>query len=167
MTRDNIAVNVRRAQRADSAELVRLIDALAIYEKLEPPDAAAKKRLIEDTFGPRPRIEIMLAEAVTDATNKVVGYAIVLETYSSFLALPTLYLEDIFVDPDFRGAGAGFQLFREVVRLADERGCGRVDFVVLDWNTPAREFYKRLGAQWSKNWLNYRLTREQFNGVLG
>lgn len=141
-----------------------LIDALADYEKLERPDDAAKQRLLGDAFGDKPRFDIFLAEQEDDA---VVGYAFVLETYSTFLALPTLYLEDLFVLPGARGSGAGSALFSKVAAEAKARGCGRVEFVVLEWNTLAQEFYNRKGAKYLEDWLFYRLEAEQFDRVTG
>ncbi len=156
------AVIVRKAQPADAAVMLDLITALAHYEKLDPPDAAARERLVRDAFGEKPRFDVYLAEA--DGT--VCGYAFVFETYSTFLALPSLYLEDVFVLPEFRGVGAGMALFRKCVEEADRRGCGRLEWVVLDWNQLARDFYHRLNATHLDNWCPYRLTRNQFAGIL-
>ncbi|HEY6167851.1 MAG TPA: GNAT family N-acetyltransferase [Verrucomicrobiae bacterium] len=153
------AFNVRRATRADAAGLLQLIIALAHFEKLDPPDAGAQARLIEDAFGPRPRIEPWLAFSA--GHDKPVGYAILLETYSSFLALPTLYLEDLFVLPEFRGRGIGKALFQQCVQLAHERGCGRMEWTCLDWNTKAQCFYEGIGARRLSDWFLYRLTRDQ------
>ncbi len=136
-------------------DFLRLIHALAVYERLPPPDAAARARLRADALGPRPRFEAALA---LDAGGRAVGYAIWFETYSSLLAKPTMYLEDLFVLEDARGAGAGGRLFDHVRALGERRGCGRMDWQVLDWNMPAREFYRRRGAEWLKEWLVYRLT---------
>ena len=155
-------VLVRKATPADSQHIVRLILGLAEYEKLPPPDAAAQQRLLNDAFGDKPRFDIFLA----DVEDHICGYAFVFETYSTFLALPTLYLEDMFVEPQYRGAGAGFALFRRCVEEADQRGCGRLDWVVLDWNQMARDFYARIGASHLEDWCSYRLTREQFAGIL-
>jgi GNAT superfamily N-acetyltransferase len=135
-------------------DFVGLIRALADYEHLDPPDPAAIERLRADAFGARPRFEAALA---VDA-DRPVGYAIWFETYSSFLAKPTMYLEDIFVLETSRGSGAGRKLFEHVRALGAERGCGRMDWQVLDWNTTARDFYDRRHAQWMKEWLLYRLT---------
>src|SRR5438067_2414042 len=158
MTEQPIAENVRvRKATPDDAETVlRLIVALAEFERLPPPDAAAQKRLIADAFGPRPRFEIFLAEL----DGQVVGYAFVFETYSTFLALPTLYLEDLFVLTEFRGRKVGYALFRHCPQEALRRGCGRFEWVVLDWNTHAINFYERLGAKWLDDWRVYRLDRE-------
>jgi len=135
-------------------EFVRLIRALAEYESLPAPDSAALDRLRGDAFAPRPRFEAALA---VDDTGQAVGYAIWFETYSSFLARPTMYLEDLFVLERARGSGAGRLLFDHVRALGDERGCGRMDWQVLDWNTSARQFYDRRGARWLQDWLTYRI----------
>ena len=134
---------------------VRLIEALADYEHLERPDAAATGRLRADAFASRPRFEAALA---LDEAQRPIGYAIWFETYSSFLAKPTMFLEDLFVLENARGSGAGGKLFEFVRKLGEERGCGRMDWNVLDWNTPARDFYHRRNARWMKEWLLYRLT---------
>jgi GNAT superfamily N-acetyltransferase len=136
-------------------DFARLIDALADYEQLPRPDAAAKARLRADAFGSRPRFEAALA---LDEAQTPIAYAIWFETYSSFLAKPTMFLEDLFVLESARGSGAGGKLFEFVRRLGEERGCGRMDWNVLDWNTPARDFYHRRNAQWMKEWLLYRLS---------
>jgi GNAT superfamily N-acetyltransferase len=135
-------------------DFVRLIQALAAYESLPAPDAAALDRLRADAFGPRPRFEAALA---VDDAGQAVGYAIWFETYSSFLARPTMYLEDLFVIEPARGSGAGRLLFNHVHTLGRERGCGRMDWQVLDWNMSARQFYARLGAKWLQDWLTYRI----------
>ncbi len=152
---------VRKAVRADAAEVLRLVDALAAYEHLQPPDAAAKERLIRDMFGERPRIEAWLCEVGGAAA----GYAFVFETYSSFLALPTLYLEDLFVLPEYRKQKAGGALFTALVREAYWRGCGRMEWTVLDWNSLAIGFYERFKATHMKEWCLYRLTREQLKAL--
>ncbi len=152
---------VRKATRADAGEVLRLVDGLAAYERLEPPDAAAKERLIRDMFGERPRIEAWLCELGGTA----VGYAFVFETYSSFLALPTLYLEDLFVLPEYRKQRAGAALFTAMVREAYRRGCGRMEWTVLDWNSLAIGFYQRFQATHMKEWHLYRLTRKQLETI--
>jgi GNAT superfamily N-acetyltransferase len=143
--------------------LLELVDALAEYEKLTPPDEAAKARLVDDVFGQSPRLEAFLC-LIGDLP---VGYALIFETYSSFLALPTLFLEDLFVLPAYRKKGAGYALFTAMVSEAHERGCGRMEWAVLDWNRPAIEFYKRLGARQLKEWYYYRLDRADIAAVLG
>ena len=147
-------VSVRRASPEDGPAIVRLIIALADFEKLPPPDEAAQARLFKDAFGPHPRFEIFLAEV----EGTLAGYAFVFETYSTFLALPTLYLEDLFVLPEFRGQRVGRALFQHCKQEAINRGCGRYEWAVLDWNTHAIEFYKRQGAQHLHDWHVYRIT---------
>jgi len=155
-------IEVRRARPEEAPILLELIRALADYEKLDPPDADAQQRLVRDIFGDKPRLEAWLAFV----DGAAAGYALTFETYSSFLALPTLYLEDIFVRPEYRGRGAGAALFRRLVEEARRRGCGRMEWVVLDWNRPALEFYERFGAQRLKEWITMRLTRADFERIL-
>lgn len=155
-------LEVRRARPEEGPVLLELIRGLAEYEKLEPPDEAAAQRLLRDIFGEKPRLEAWLAFVDGEAA----GYALVFETYSSFLALPTLYLEDIFVKPEFRGRGAGKALFLRLVEEAERRGCGRMEWVVLDWNRTALEFYERFGAERLKEWITMRLTRADFGKIL-
>lgn len=153
---------VRKATPADAETILALVDALADYERLARPDSAAGERLIRDIFAGRPRIDAFLVES--DGTPA--GYAFVLETYSSFLALPTLYLEDIFVLPAYRGRKAGYALFTAMVREAVQRGCGRMEWTVLDWNRLAIDFYKRLGATHMNEWQLYRLVRPEMERLL-
>ena len=137
-------------------EFVDLLRALADYERLEPPDAAAIERLRRDAFGNgTPRFEAALA---LNSKGKAVGYATWFHTYSTFLAKPTMYLEDLFVRDDSRESGAGSALFEHVRTLGAQRGCGRMEWQVLEWNTLAREFYHRRQATWMKDWLLYRVT---------
>jgi GNAT superfamily N-acetyltransferase len=135
-------------------DFVWLIHALADYEHLNRPDAAATERLRADAFGPRRRFEAALA--IEDA-GRAVGYAIWFETYSSFLAKPTMFLEDLFILEEARRSGAGGLLFEHVRALGEQRGCGRMDWQVLDWNIVARDFYHRRQANWMKEWLSYRI----------
>jgi GNAT superfamily N-acetyltransferase len=136
-----------------------LIDALADYEKLERPSSAARERLQKDLFEHN-RVQAWLAWV----DNKAVGYTIVCETYSSFLALPTLYLEDLFVLPDHRGQGIGARLFDAMVEEGKRRGCGRMEWSVLDWNQLAIDFYERRGGERKKEWLLYRLVLQSNDG---
>ena len=154
---------VRHARREDADTILRLVDSLADYEKLNRPDEAARSRLIHDLFSEHPRLECYLC----DVEGQAAGYAFVLETYSSFLALPTLYLEDLFVLPEFRKKKVGYALFKAMVAEAHRRGCGRMEWTVLDWNQLAKDFYDRLGAKHMKEWQLYRLVRADMNNILG
>ena len=155
-------VAVRRATAADAESILTLIDALAAYEKLEPPNAAAKQRLLRDMAGDPPRFEAYLGAV----DGRDVGYAFVFETYSSFLAMPTLYLEDLFVLPEWRSRKVGYTLFTAMAAEAYRRGCGRMEWAVLDWNQLAIDFYVRLGAQRLKEWHSYRLGREELKNFV-
>ena len=155
-------VQIRTATHKDAEAFILLVNALADYEKLARPDAAACERLVKDAFGEQKRIDVFLAEV----GGQPVGYAIVLETYSSFLALPTLYLEDIFVLSQHRGRRAGYLLFKHCVREAVKRGCGRMEWMVLDWNKLAQDFYERLGARRLGEWLPYRMVRTELEAML-
>ena len=155
--RSRSEVSVRAATRLDAEAITRLVVALAEFEKLPPPDEEAQARLIEDAFGPKKRVEIVLAEV----QGAVVGYAFFFETYSTFLARPTLYLEDLFVLPDYRARGVGYVLFKQCAGEAVRRGCGRMEWAVLDWNTHALRFYERLGAHHLHDWQLHRLDGDE------
>ena len=155
-----MAVTVRPAAREDAPTVLRLIAALANFEELAPPDAEAQARFVRDGWpddGHAPRFTAWLAEVETDGGVEAVGYAVTFETYSSFLARPTLYLEDLFVLTEHRRAGVGNALMERLTGYARERGCGRFEWVVLDWNTNAQAFYQRLGARHLTEWQTYRL----------
>jgi GNAT superfamily N-acetyltransferase len=135
---------------------------LADYEKLKRPSRQARRRLIHDGFGKPRRFDAYLAFW----ESKAVGYAIIFETYSSFLALPTLYLEDLFVSPAYRSHGVGWKLFKTCLGEAYRRRCGRMEWVVLDWNNIAIRFYKKIGARQLRNWLTFRLDRKSIRSLL-
>jgi GNAT superfamily N-acetyltransferase len=149
-------VRVRPLEPADIPELLALIDALADYERLPRPDAAARARLARDALATPPRFYTLLGELA----GRVVGYAIYFETYSTFLARPTLYLEDLFVRPEARGQGVGTALFRACAREAVRRGCGRMEWQVLAWNELALRFYARWQPQPLDEWRPFRLAGE-------
>ena len=155
-------ITIRRAERDDIPALNDLIAALADFEKLAPPDAGARGRFARDGWpdnGQPPRFAAWLAfvqDSQTDAMTPA-AYAITFETYSSFLARPTLYLEDIFVRSEFRRLGVGMALMQHLIAHARQSGCGRMEWVVLDWNTGAQAFYQGLGARHLDEWHTYRL----------
>jgi GNAT superfamily N-acetyltransferase len=152
---------VRALSPADVPVLLELIDALADYEHLPRPDAAARERLARDAVATPPRFEALLAAV----EGRIVGYAIYFETYSTFLARPTLYLEDIFVRPEARGQGAGAALFRACASEAVRRECGRMEWQVLTWNELALDFYARRQAQPLDGWRPFRLTGDALLGA--
>ena len=156
-----MSVAVRQARHDDAPRILELVDALADYERLPRPDAGARERLRRDGFGPSPRFELLVGER----DGATVGYALFFETYSSFLARPTLYLEDLFVHPDHRKCGLGLALFRAVATDAVRRECGRMEWAVLTWNRLAIDFYERLGAVALEDWRTFRLTGEALGAV--
>jgi GNAT superfamily N-acetyltransferase len=157
-------IRIRRAERSDADALLKLITALAAFESLPPPDAGARARLIEHGFGEAPKFEAWLAEY--DSAVEPVGYALLFGTYSTFLARPTLYLEDLFVLPEYRGQGIGGALLHHCVDLAYQRGCGRMEWACLDWNARAKAVYEEMGARRMPEWLLYRLTRDAMEALI-
>lgn len=155
------SIHIRAAKRDDVSVLFTLIEAFADYEKLPRPEPEARERLLRHGFGDGPRFEAFLAEL----DDRPVGYALVFETYSSFLAMPTLFLEDLFVIPEARGKGVGKALAEFCIRKAVRRGCGRMEWMVLDWNTPAIEFYRQYGAHYLRERCLFRLTTEQLQNL--
>ena len=157
------SVTIRAAVEADMTAIVSLINALADYENLEGPDAEAVARLRQHGFGEPTYFKVLLAEN----DGKAVGYAFYFFTYSTFLAKPTLYLEDLFVLPEYRKHGIGYRLMKELARIAVEKDCGRMDWAVLDWNQPSIDFYDRLSAVQLKDWIVTRLTGEPLANLAG
>lgn len=154
-----MSATIRSATPDDATHLVRLIHELAVYEKLEDeaePDPDALRRHLADDA--RPRCEALLA--VDDETSEAVGFALFFPNYSTFLTRWGVYLEDLYVQPAYRGRGIGFALLRRVAQIAVERGARRLDWAVLDWNAPAIAFYDRLGAEPLDDWTTMRLTGE-------
>jgi len=152
------SVHVRFAQRADVPVIAELIRALAEYEKLAHEVVLEESALAHHLFGPRPYAEVLLAEAGDDASAGVMGFALFFHSFSTFLAKPGIYLEDLFVRPEARGRGAGKALLRRLAQLTRERECGRLEWSVLDWNAPAIAFYRSLGAQEMRGWTVNRVT---------
>jgi GNAT superfamily N-acetyltransferase len=145
---------IRAATRRDVPAILRLIKALAEYEKLSGQVVATPALLTRYLFGKKPLAEVLLAIE----GRRAVGMALFFHNYSTFLARPGIYLEDLYVEPAFRGRGLGKELLQAVARLAVKRGCGRFEWSVLDWNTPAIEFYKSLGARAMDEWTIFRAT---------
>lgn len=145
---------IRPTTPSDVPVILALIRELAAYENLTHACVATESLLREHLFGSDRVAEALVAE--TDGT--VVGYAIFFKTFSTFLARPGIYLEDIYVQPAHRGQGFGKALLRHLAQLAISRGYGRIEWSVLDWNTPSIEFYKSLGALPLDEWTMFRLT---------
>ena len=144
-----------RTATADDVPLIRdFIHDLAVYEKLESEAVATDADLRETLFGRRPAAEVLIG----DLEGEAVGFALFFHNYSTFLGKAGLYLEDLFVRPAARGKGVGRALLSRLAALAVERGCGRFEWSVLDWNAPAIGFYESLGAEPMTGWTVYRLT---------
>lgn len=148
------ALVIRRGTERDVPTILTLIRGLAEYERLAHEVEATTARVRAHGFGSRRYFETIICRR----GGKPVGFALYFFTYSTFLARPTLYLEDLFVLPEERGSGAGKALLRALARIAVRRGCGRLEWAVLDWNRPAIGFYKRLGAKLRRQWILTRLT---------
>jgi GNAT superfamily N-acetyltransferase len=149
-----VAFRIRRGGPRDAATILRLIRGLAEYERLAHQVQATIGRIRRHGFGRRPYFETLICRR----DGRAVGFALYFFTYSTFLARPSLYLEDLFVVPDERGRGAGKALLAALARIAVRRGCGRMEWTVLDWNRPAIAFYRRLGAALHREWILTRLT---------
>ncbi len=145
---------IRYAKESDVPALLALIRELATYEKLSPACSATEELLSTHLFGPDRAAEALVAEVDGD----VAGYAIFFKTFSTFLAHPGIYLEDLYVQPAHRRQGIGKALLRHIAQLAVTRGYGRVEWAVLDWNTPSIDFYQSLGAVPLDEWTMFRLT---------
>lgn len=150
-----------RATEAHVPVILQMIRELAEYEKLSHVVRATEEQLRRTLFGERPAAEVLLA----NWNQEPVGFALFFPNYSTFLAQPGIYLEDLYVKPHARGKGAGMALFVELARIAVARGCGRVEWAVLDWNEPSIGFYKKLGAVPMDDWTTFRLASEALNGL--
>jgi len=147
-------LSIRPATLTDVPLILSFIKELAEYERLSHEVTATESQLAQHLFGPRPVAEVLIGEH----RGSPVGFALFFHYFSTFLARPSLYLEDLYVRPSARGMGLGTALLRRLTRLAVERGCGRLEWSVLNWNEPAIGFYKRLGAKPMTDWTVFRLT---------
>jgi GNAT superfamily N-acetyltransferase len=139
-------------------DFLGLIAKLAEYEKLTPPDEEAKNKLRRDCLCNNPKYQAFIGKI----GDKYVSYVIYFFTYSSFLALPTLFLEDIFVLEEYRRLGVGKKMFDFLKETAKHEGCGRIEFTVLTWNKTAQKFYEKNKAKYLEDWYFYRLVKEDF-----
>ncbi|HZZ42290.1 MAG TPA: GNAT family N-acetyltransferase [Tepidisphaeraceae bacterium] len=151
------SLSILPAVPADLPHILRFIRGLAEYEKLAHACVANEERLTQTLFGPHPYAHVLIARL----NNQPVGFALYFYNYSTFLAQPGLYLEDLFVLPEFRKQGVGRSLFTRLAQIARDQHCGRFEWSVLDWNQPAIDFYKRIGATILDDWRICRLTADQ------
>jgi GNAT superfamily N-acetyltransferase len=155
------AIRIIPATKPDVPVILQMIRELAEYEKLLHIVAATEDHLRATLFGERPAAEVLLAHR----DGEPVGFALFFPNYSTFLAQPGIYLEDLYVKPHARGKGAGLALFTELAKIAVARGCGRVEWAVLDWNEPSIGFYKKLGAVAMDEWTTFRLTGDPLKSL--
>jgi GNAT superfamily N-acetyltransferase len=147
-------ITIRPATESDSALILNFIQGLAEYEKLSHEVVASENQIRLTLFGDQPSAEVIIAEF----ENEAAAFALFFTNYSTFLARPGIYLEDLFVLPEFRGNGIGKSLLAHLAGLVVEKDMGRLDWSVLDWNKPAINFYEQLGAKGMTDWTQYRLT---------
>ena len=164
--------HLRPAELRDTDDLLRLIRALADYEKLSHLVENTPERLASHLFGERPVVEAwvaVLADEQRDGSQPgpTVGFALCFTNYSTFLGKPGLYLEDLFVQPEQRGLGIGKALLRHLAGVARDRGCGRFEWSVLDWNEPAIRFYEAMGASVMPDWRMCRVSGEALTHLAG
>jgi GNAT superfamily N-acetyltransferase len=156
-------MRIEKGSAEDVPVILEMIRGLAEYEKLAEHCVATEDKLRETLFGPRPFAETLLVWE----NGKCCGFALFFTNYSTFLAQPGIFLEDLFVKPEERGRGYGKALLTRLAQIAQERGCSRVDWLVLDWNEPSIRFYRSLGAVPMEDWTGYRLTGDALYRLAG
>ncbi len=160
-TSEPVPFRIERATEQDVDLILRLIKGLAEYERLSHEVIATEAELRQSLFGRRPGAEVVIGYA----DRAPVGFAVFFQNFSTFLGRPGMYLEDLFVAPEWRNHGFGRRLLAHVAKTAIERGCGRMEWSVLDWNEPARKFYRSLGARAMDEWTVFRLTGEALRHI--
>lgn len=158
-----MTVEIRFADLPDVPVIAELIRALSRYEKLEHEVTMTEELLTESLFGERRYAETLLAED----GREPLGFALFFHNFSTFLGRPGIYLEDLFVKPEHRGRGIGRALLERLAAVAVDRGCGRLEWAVLDWNKDAIGFYEKLGARPNSEWTTYRLTGDALRRLAG
>jgi GNAT superfamily N-acetyltransferase len=151
-----MGTSIRKAAAADAAQILSFIRALAAFERAPDAVVATEEGLIRDGFGPRPFFECLIA----DHHGEPAGFALYFFNYSTWVGRPGIYIEDLFVLPEFRRRGIGRDLLKRVAAIALENGCQRLQWQVLDWNTPAIDFYRTLGGEFMDEWRTVRLNGE-------
>ncbi len=151
-----MTVAIRNATEADVPQILEFIRALAAYERAPDAVKATEADLLRDGFGSSPYFQCLIAEA----NGRPAGFAFYFFDYSTWIGRPGIYVEDIFVYPEFRGLGIGKALLQRVAAVAVEKGCARLKWEVLDWNTPAIDFYRAMGSEFMDEWRTVRVTGE-------
>ena len=158
-----MATTIRPATAADAAQILAFIRALAAYERAPHAAIATEADLLRDGFGPNRLFFCLIAEQ----DGQPAGFALYFFSYSTWMGRPGIYLEDIFVLPEFRGLGIGKALLKRVAAIAVEKNCPRLHWEVLDWNTPAIDFYRAAGAEFQDDWRNMRVMGEALERLAG
>jgi GNAT superfamily N-acetyltransferase len=158
-----MAITIRPATPADVPLILDFVRALAVYERAPDAVVATEADLLRDGFGPNPFYFCLIAEN----DNQPAGFAFYFFDYSTWLGRPGIYLEDIFVHPEFRGLGIGKALLQKVAAVALEKNCARLKWAVLDWNTPAIDFYRAMGAEFMDEWRTVRLSGDALTRLAG
>ena len=156
-------MKIRPATEADLGTIEELIRALAEYERMADEVVMDAELLRQNLFGERPYAEVLIA----DVDGEAAGFALFFHNFSTFVGRPGIYLEDLFVKPEHRAKGFGKALLKRLAEIAVERGCGRMEWAVLDWNEPAIGFYKKLGARPNDDWTVFRLAGESLRNLAG
>lgn len=158
-----MATSIRPATAKDVPQILTYIRALAAYEREPDGVTATEAGLLRDGFGPNPIYFCLMAEQDCHPA----GFALYFFNYSTWKGCPGIYLEDLFVDPAYRSLGIGKALLQQVAAIAVQKGCPRLQWEVLDWNTPAIDFYKAMGAEFLDEWRNVRVTGEALERLAG
>ena len=154
---------IRSAGRADAPAIYEMIMALAVYEKAEEEVVTTPQEIEQTLFGADSKAEALICEI----DGRIAGYAVYFTSYSTWVGRSGLYIEDLYVSPEFRGQGAGKALIQNIAKTAVERRCGRLEWSVLDWNQPAIDFYLSTGALPQSEWVRYRLDGEALRAFAG
>jgi GNAT superfamily N-acetyltransferase len=151
-----MSITIRQARPEDATAIYDMIYELAVYEKAPQEVVTTPDEIRETLFSPGSKTEALIAES----EGKAVGYAVFFTSYSTWLGRNGIYMEDLYVSPDYRGQGAGIALLKNIAQCAVQRQCGRLEWSVLDWNQPAIDFYLSIGALPQSEWVRYRLDGE-------
>jgi len=156
-------VHLRFAQPGDSKQILQFIKSLAAYERMSKEVLATEETIRETLFGEKAYAEVIFAEL----NGKVVGFALFFHNYSTFVSRPGLYLEDIYIYPEYRGRGIGKRMMAYLAKLAVERDCGRFEWSCLKWNEPSLDFYASLGAETMDEWVTLRVSGKKLKNLAG
>jgi GNAT superfamily N-acetyltransferase len=163
MSSKKLEFQIRKASKKDAPRILELVNALSVYERLDHTVTATVKLFEKNGFDEHPYFHTLLADLSDGDEKGTVGFALYFFTFSTFTGKPTLYLEDLFVKPGFRGKGIGKRLLVELANIARAKNCARMEWSVLDWNTPSIQFYEAIGAKPMSDWITFRLEEKGIN----